>query len=157
MQGLTLRRFAATDAPAAAQLFFDAIREGSVDFYTEAQRKAWASHVPETARWRDRLARQFTVLAEAASDIVGYMTLDRDGYIDLAFVAPRHLGRGVADALYAAIETRARNTGVTQLTTEASHQARRFFKRNGWDEVREQTIMRNGVALTNFKMSKRLG
>ncbi|MCC0066188.1 MAG: GNAT family N-acetyltransferase [Rhodovulum sp.] len=88
---------------------------------------------------------------------MGFMTLDDDGYIDLAFVAPAHQRRGIGGRLYARIETLAREAGIERLHSQASYLVRGLFERRGWTVIREQQIERAGVTLTNFAMEKRLG
>ena len=100
MENLNIRKFTDDDVNATAQLFFDAIRLGTTDYYDERQRKAWAEKVPETDEWGKRLQSQHSLVAELNTTLVGFMTLDADGHIDLAFVAPNLIGKGVAKALY---------------------------------------------------------
>jgi putative acetyltransferase len=96
-------------------------------------------------------------VAERDGVPVGFMSLDlARGYLDLAFVLPQVMGQGVADALYAVLEARARAEGLARLTTEASALARPFFARNGWALIREQQVERRGVALHNAVMEKTL-
>lgn len=96
------------------------------------------------------------MVAREAGQPVGFMTLDSDGYIDLAFVAPAHQRRGIGGRLYARIETLARDAGMWRLHSQASYLVRGLFEQQGWTVVREQRVERSGVALTNFVMEKRL-
>jgi len=93
-------------------------------------------------------------MAEHDGMPLGFMTIDREGYIDLAFVRSDVAGSGVGWRLYDAIEERARLYGVTRLTTEASEKARRFFERQGWTIDEEQVVLKRNVPLINFRMSK---
>ena len=52
--------------------------------------------------------------------MVGFMTLDTDGYIELAFVRSDLSGRGIGQSLYKLIEARVVADGIERLTTEAS-------------------------------------
>ncbi|MEE8296943.1 MAG: GNAT family N-acetyltransferase, partial [Hyphomicrobium sp.] len=88
--------------------------------------------------------------------IIGFMTLQADGYIDFAYVAPDHIGQGIAKQLYDRTTAEAREIGVQRLYSEASYPARRFFERRGWSVVKEQTITRRDVSMTNFLMEKYL-
>lgn len=156
MQQVSVRRFREDDTAATAQLYFDAVHRGARDHYDEAQRKAWAPQVPEAEAWRERLTCQTTLVAERDAKVVGFMTLQPDGYIDLAFVAPETMGRGVARQLYEAVLAEAARMGVRRLHTQASYLARRFFERQGWTVAREQNLSRDGVSVTNFVMEKHL-
>jgi putative acetyltransferase len=157
VSGLTIRSYAVADAPALALIFHRAVTVGAARQYSEAQRTAWSPAPPDSTAWEERLARQQTVVAERDGVPVGFMSLDlARGYLDLAFVLPQVMGQGVADALYAVLEARARAEGLARLTTEASALARPFFARNGWALIREQQVERRGVALHNAVMEKTL-
>ncbi len=156
MPSLKVRKFEAADAGATAQIYFDAVRFGAAGHYDERQRKAWTEKVPDTRQWLTRLNSQHTFVAEVNSEPVGFMTVDDAGHIDLAFVAPDQMGTGVADALYAAVEAQALQTGAGRLDTAASHLARSFFARHGWSVVKQQSVTIGEVELTNFIMEKNL-
>lgn len=151
-----VRLFEPGDAKALARVYYEAVHLGTADHYDAAQRRAWAEKVPETGAWRVRLQSQTTFVAETGSRLVGFMTIDAGGHIDLAFVAPDIIGKGIAKALYDRVETEALRLGLERLDTAASHLARPFFERQGWDVVREQSVTRGEVSLTNFVMEKHL-
>jgi putative acetyltransferase len=94
------------------------------------------------------------VVAVEGDDRLGFMNIDDRGYLDLAFVVPEQMGRGVSDMLYAVLESRARARGIGKLTSQASLLAEPFFLRHGWQVVRRQDIEINGVVLRNAWMEK---
>lgn len=154
MTDFSIRPFDDADAAAAARIFYEAVHQGAAGHYDERQRNAWAKQVPETEPWRRRLRSQHTYVAEADSELIGYMTLDDLGQIDLAFVSPAWIGKGVARALYERVERHAIELGLERLTTEASHMARKHFERQGWSVVKRQTVERHRVSMVNFVMQK---
>ena len=156
MPVIKVRQFVEADAETTAQIYFDAVRSGATRYYDERQRTAWADSVPEADKWLARLSSQDTFVAETDSRPAGFMTLNDTGHIDLAFVAPEQMGKGVADALYGAVEARARELGIGRLDTAASYLARSFFERHDWSIVKQQTVTMGDVELTNFVMEKRL-
>ena len=87
----TIRPFRDDDAAAAARVFFDAVHHAPGNRYDAAQLRAWTAAPPDTRTWRQRLASQTCFVAERQGAVIGFMTIDRDGYIDLAFVAPHAL------------------------------------------------------------------
>ena len=96
-------------------------------------------------------------MAEANGLPIGFMTMNPEGFIDLAFVSPSALGKGVGWKLYKVVEEKILNLGALVLSTEASMAARLFFERQGWYVIEEQTIVKyGGVSLTNLKMQKTL-
>ena len=156
MDDIIIRPFVSEQAAALAELFYDSVHQATAEYYNAAQRQAWAAEVPETARWQERLKAQHTFVATCNDSLAGFMTLRDVGYIDLAFVAPEFIGKGIGKRLYDRIEDEARLLGVQKLHSEASHLARRFFKRQGWIVTKEQNIQRGDILLTNFVMEKLL-
>lgn len=147
-----VRRYQHADASACAVLFYRAVHEGAAGAYTEAERAAWVQDVPETAFWDKRLSNDTCFVAEREGAVVGFMTLEGDGFIGLAYVAPEEMGRGTAAALYAALLNEATVKRLKSLTTEASYLAKPFFEKFDWQVILPQKIERNGVAIANFKM-----
>lgn len=80
------------------------------------------------------------------------MTLRDDGVLDLAFVDPAFVGRGIGSLLLRKIVEIAKARDLEQLHTDASLIAYPLFRRHGWTAVRRQTIRRRGVKLTNVRM-----
>jgi putative acetyltransferase len=157
MDMLTIRRLTADDGVAAAEIFFDAAHNGTADHYTLEQRQAWAGTAPNPAPWSERLLHLDGFVAELDGVPVGFISIEPDtGYVDHAFVRPRAAGRGIGWKLYQAVEELAKGLGLDHLTTAASKKARPFFERQGWRVDQEQTVVVRDVALTNFRMSKRL-
>jgi putative acetyltransferase len=156
MQALSIRPYEKTDAKAAAALFYASVHQGAQGHYSPAQRQAWAAHVPTTSNWHRRLAAQITYMAVQGNTLAGFMTLAPDGYIDLAFVAPDLIGKGVGKRLYDVIEATATDMRLPRLHTQASHMARVFFARQGWVVLAEQSVLRNNAELPNFIMEKSL-
>lgn len=146
------------DGPAAARLFYEAVHRGTGDRYSDRERHAWAPcpDRPEP-EWEARLLSGLCLVADhGRGRLAGFMTLGHDGHLDFAYVAPDHAGTGLSDTLYTRLETEARQRGLNILTTEASHLARSFLHRHGWTTEARQSVIRNGVALTNFRMQKML-
>ncbi|MDJ0628620.1 MAG: GNAT family N-acetyltransferase [Rhodobacter sp.] len=152
MKDLAIRPYRPADAAALAEIFYRAVREGARSRYSDEQRRAWAPEQPDPQTWARRLEGLITVVAVAGGRPVGFMSLRPDGYLDLAFVLPKAMGRGVADALYQDLVAEARQRGIVTLTTEASHLARPFFLRQGWRLVSANTVARGDVKLMNFLM-----
>ena len=152
--GVSIRPFREADAEAAARIFHAAVHEGAAALYSEEQRVAWAPAVPDARAWAERLGSARSVVAERNGKVLGFMSLTPEGLIDLAFVAPEAMGAGIGRRLYEAIERTARNEAMERLFTDASLVARPFFARQGFALVRQQTVTRRGVSLTNFRMEK---
>ena len=133
---MILRPARPEDAAALALIFHRAVQEGAAGHYSQAQRDRWSPACPTAADWTRRLRGLTTFVAEIDSAPQSFLSMrDRDGLIDLLFVAPEHLGRGLAHALYSEALAHARALGLPRLHAEASAQSRAFFARHGWVET----------------------
>ena len=157
-EAFTIRAYRPTDAEQIAALFRDTVRIVNLGDYTEAQVKAWAPEEVGADRWAAILgaARRATFVAVAGELVVGFADVELDGHLDHLFVHHRHQRQGVASALHDAVEAAARRSGAARLYTEASITARPFFLRQGYVEVRPQTVTVRDVAFINFVMEKSL-
>ncbi|SMX33968.1 GNAT family N-acetyltransferase [Actibacterium lipolyticum] len=152
----TIRKGKPGDGPAAYALFYQAVHKGAAAFYEPKERAAWAPPCP-APDWEARLLSGHCIIGEDDSaDMIGFMTLGKDGYLDFAYVAPAWMGKGVATAIYDEIERIARRENMAILSTEASYLAQRFLTRNGWQTDARQNVIRSSTTITNFRMSKAL-
>ncbi|MCA0045234.1 GNAT family N-acetyltransferase [Celeribacter litoreus] len=154
---MKLRPLTRKDSAACHRVFLHAVHEGAKAHYSSEQRAAWA---PKTARphedWPEMITHGFAIGATRWGRIRGFFAMGTDGFIDLAYVHPSEMGKGTAGKLYDACENEARRLGLSHMETEASHLARRFFEKRGWSVTAQQTVIRNAVAIENFRMEKQL-
>jgi len=149
-----IRPYDPADRAVKARVFYRAVREGTVGAYTEAERAAWAPSPEPDYDTPDRQANQWTYVAVSdAGEIVGFMSMDPDGYFDMAFVLPEVMGSRVAPDLYAAVMARARAEGVARATVRASILARRFFLKQGWCEDACDMLEADGEVYETYLMS----
>lgn len=121
-----LRPYRDEDEDAAVALWQRTWQEAysSIDF---AARLAWWQ-----GRWRNELVPHAAIIvAEAAGHMVGFVTIDKDGYLDQLVVAPEHWGSQAATLLVGEVKRRAPN-GVTLHVNRDNARAIRFYERNGF-------------------------
>lgn len=156
LSDLILRPYRGSDRRAGFDVFYDAVHQGAARAYTPEQRAVWApddAFLPETP---DKMLDMVAFVAEnpdGSGRLEGFFAMERNGHLDRAFVRPGWMGRGLAQALYDLLLEWAREAGLTQLTTEASHLARPFFEKNAWQLEAPETILRDGVEIERFRMS----
>lgn len=151
-----IRPYRASDVEAVARLFTDSVHRLAAPHYDARQRAAWAPASPDIESWRARLAVQQTLVAEIDANLVGFISYESNGHIDLLYTAPVHSRRGVASALYSSAEADLISSGVAELFTEASLVARPFFERCGFHVVEQQHVERRGATCVRYEMRKAL-
>jgi len=152
----TVRDYEAGDAEPICRLFYETVRAVNLRDYSPEQVRAWAPEVPDPDAWHGRMSGRHTLVAEDGDGISGFAELERDGHLDMLYCRRDAVGRGVGSALYGAVEERARVLGAKKISTEASITARPFFERHGFRVLRQNTVSRGSVGLTNFSMEKTL-
>ena len=135
------------------QVMFDAIRGGR-SAYTAEQCKAWVPEVRRGADWSKRLSAQSIFVAEVDDEIVGFLSLAESGYVDLAFIRPKHQGTGLFRLLYERLEQTARERGEKRLWVHASLMAQPAFTAMGFEIVREEFVEIRGETFRRFEMEK---
>lgn len=153
---MTLRNGKLEDLAELQQLFVDTIKTICRNDYNTEQIKVWTSGIENTERWEKIFKTQYVLVAERENKIVGFATLENGNYIDLFYTHKDFQRRGIAQKLYEKIEAEARRQRQTKLTSDVSKTAKVFFLHIGFEEIKEQQIIRKSVELINFKMIKEL-
>jgi putative acetyltransferase len=151
-----LRPYLAEDTPVLAAIFAASIEELTGDDYSAAQQQAWASSAEDEEGFGKRLASELTLVATLQSSPVGFASLKGTDHIDMLYVHPGAVGRGVASILCDALEKLAGGRGATSLTVDASDNAAEFFVKRGYEAKQRNTVSVNGEWLANTTMQKTL-
>jgi putative acetyltransferase len=110
-----------------------------IDF---AARVAWWRE-----RWRNELVPNAKIIvAEQASMLIGFVTIDGSGYLDQLVVSPDHWGSELANALVEEAK-RLSPAGVTLLVNKDNARAIRFYERNGFVHAGEDVNPTSGRAV----------
>lgn len=151
-----IRLYDHSDRAACALVFFHAVREGAAAHYSKDHRKAWAPSETPDLQKPDKLLEQYCWVAEFKDKVIGFMSLTTGGYLDMAFVLPAYKGRGVANALYSELVSKAKSRKMKKLTVHASHHARPFFTKHGWQVENTEDHAAKGLVFQRFHMSVKL-
>lgn len=142
------------DAAAVRGVIERAIRVSAAGVYPADAVEAWASG-RTVAAVRRMIEGTDGFVAVANEAIVGWANLAGDE-VDQLYVDPDAGGRGVARGLYEAVEHRARDNGVGDLTAVASLRAEPAFRRFGFREVARDERTFLGQTFSVVCMTKRL-
>ncbi len=151
---MRVRPYAAADLETLIALFRASVRTVARRDYTFEQVLAWSPDEIDGNNWLLRLGASSTWLAAEGTRVTGFISMEPEGHLDMLYVHPDFLRRGVASALLRRAERSACSQGVVTLSTEASITARPFFERHGFRLIAPQTVMRHGEELRNFRMAR---
>lgn len=155
MNDIELRRYKPEDMPEIAQLFYDTINTVNLKDYTEEQVKAWSSGYKKLLQINDYFEKIYTIVAVQDDKIIGFGNMDETGYLDFMYVHKDYQGIGVATAINDELERYITAQGIKEFTVHASITSRPFFEKKGYKVEKEQQVVVDGVALTNYAMRKK--
>ncbi|MDB5503640.1 MAG: GCN5-related N-acetyltransferase [Tardiphaga sp.] len=127
-----LRRYTDADEDASIALWLETWRQAypSIDF--DARVDWWRN------RWRSELVPVADiVVAEQDGALVGFVTMDRTGYLDQLVVSPAQWGSSVSRELVDEAK-RLSPDGVTLKVNADNFRAIRFYERNGFVRTGEE-------------------
>ncbi len=155
---LVVRDATVADIPEMQKLYRDTVLAVNRKDYSQEEVEDWASCGEDAAHLRALLAEhRYMVAVNDQNGIVGFTSINDDGYIHVMFVHKDCQRQGVASLLYQVIERYALEKGIERLTSEISITARPFFEKQGFVVDEEQKRKANQLCLTNYKMSKLMG
>jgi putative acetyltransferase len=152
-------KFEEFDTEEIVSMFFDTVHSVNSRDYSQEEIHAWAPVNEKELRvktWKYSLNKNITYVAKVNGKVVGFSDLTHDGHIDRLFVHKDFQGQGIATALVDRLEAKAKYLNILELDTDASITAKPFFEQRGYKVICSQTVVRKGVQLTNYKMTKKL-
>lgn len=149
------RQYTPEDTQALAEIYFNTIHKINSQHYTKEQLDVWAPKKSlEGDGWAKKFARTQPIVAVADNKIVGFAEFEPNGHIDCFYCHHEWIGKGVGSTLMHHIHKEAREKKIASIFAEVSMTAKPFFESQGFHTICEQTIVRNGVELINYKMEK---
>lgn len=150
-----LRKPTEEDIPDLQILFRETVLHVNARDYTREEVEDWASCGESAEHMKDLLARNDYVAAlNERDEIIGFSSMNAEGYLHSLFVHKDYQQVGVGSLLLSAVEKRAWEYGVSEITSEVSLTARPFFEKRGYEVVKVQKRRANQLELPNFLMCK---
>ena len=148
---MQLREYRPSDCEQLAELFYQTVHSVNSKDYTKEQLNVWATGKVDLGEWNCSFLKHKTLVAVANGKIVGFGDMDDTGYLDRLYVHKDYQRKGVASAICDALESSSKGKAFI---THASITAKPFFQYRGYHVVKEQKVIRQGIALTNYVMEK---
>lgn len=136
-------------------LFSSTVLNVNIKDYTKEEVEDWASCGDDIEHWKELLSSYQYVGAFNEQDcLIGFSSMNKNGYLHSMFVHKDWQGKGVATQLLFEVEKIAKQHKVKEITSEVSKTARLFFEHKGYVVECEQKQQANRLKLTNYKMKK---
>ena len=145
-----LRRYKNEDLKELITLFKETVHTVNAKDYSPEEIKAWTFSKTDFSEWEQSLSEHYSFVAVENGVIVGFGDISPEGYLDRLFVHKNFQNRGIGTALCNQLEKQVNGA----IVTHASITAKNFFEKRGYQTIKEQKVMRNGVYLRNYVMQK---
>ncbi|WP_137790697.1 GNAT family N-acetyltransferase [Bacillus sp. E(2018)] len=156
---MKIAKYKETDTEEIIKLFYETVHTVNAKDYSSLELDAWVSvHELQSKvkSWKESLLNNITFVARNHDGIVGFCDLTYSGHLNRLYVHKDYQRQGIASALVNMIESEARKLNVLSIDTDASITAKVFFEQRGYQVVSPQHVVRKGVSLLNYKMTKKL-
>lgn len=145
-----LRRYKNEDLKELITLFKETVHTVNAKDYSPEEIKTWTFSKTDFSEWEQSLSKHYSFVAVENGVIVGFGDISPEGYLDRLFVHKNFQNRGIGTALCNQLEKQVNGP----IVTHASITAKNFFEKRGYQTIKEQKVMRNGVYLRNYVMQK---
>lgn len=150
-----LRKLSEEDIPVLQVLFRETVLHVNARDYTREEVEDWASCGESAEHMKDLLAHNdYVAVLNERDEIIGFSSMNAEGYLHSLFAHKDYQRVGVGSLLLSAVEKRAQEYEVAEITSEVSLTARPFFEKRGYEVVKIQKRRANRLELTNFVMRK---
>lgn len=148
------RSYKSADPEAILSLFHNTVHAINIKDYSQEQIDVWAQSIASKDKWAESLLKNFTYVVECEDKVVGFGDMTQDGSLEHLYVDKDLQGHGVASLILKAIEQKAHELGLAEITTESSITARPFFEKRGFIVIKEQQKITRGMSFITYIMKK---
>ena len=136
------------------ELIYGSVHVLCKDDYTDEQLEAWAPANFDKIKFQKALSDCYNTVMIERNEIVGFLSMEKDGYLNRLYTHKSHIGKGIASALLEDAEHWARENGIARMCLDSSKTAEGFYLKMGFSENGISVMERNGVVFKNKTMHK---
>ncbi len=151
---MKIRRMRPGEGKRLAELLYSSVHRLCADVYTPEELEAWAPKKMDTAKLTYSLMRNVTWVMEDGGRPVGFVCIERDGYVNRLFTHPDYTGRGVATELMDTAAAWAKKHGINRIFLASSRVGYGFYMKYGFRVCGVDRVERRGVTFENRVMEK---
>ncbi len=150
-----IREATADDLDQILDLFEGTILYINSKDYSPKQIAVWKD-AKDKSVWLQKIETQSFFVAHLDDKIIGFSSVDAEGYLDFMYVHKDHQGKGIARLLLKTVEQAARSAKIHRIWCSVSITAQPFFAKHGFIHYEDEHKMLSGVHFKNALMEKSL-
>ena len=151
---LTLRYMRFGEGKKLAALLHKSVHTLCREAYSPEELEAWAPEKMDMVKFSASLRKSVNWVAEEDGRPVGFICVERDGYVNRLYTHPDYTNRGVATALLETAITWAKKKKLKRIFLSASKIGYGFYVKKGFHVCGIERIERRGTVFENKVMEK---
>lgn len=151
-----IRSMYPTEIKKLAELLYSSVHTLCTKDYNAAELDAWAPKNMDMKKFSSSLFRSHNWVMVHNREIVGFVNVEKDGYVNRLFTHPDYVRKGIGSALLKTAENWAKKRGLRRMRLAASKTGYEFYKKMGYNIVDVEIVERKGVRFENKVMEKML-
>ncbi|GAA4112859.1 GNAT family N-acetyltransferase [Aquimarina addita] len=144
------------DLPLMQRLFYQTVTMYGAKLFTKDEVKMYSKLAINTKYWEQKFLYDLVYNAKLNGEVIGSFSLTKEGFIEYIFVHQNYQGKGIANSLYKALENAAKESGLVRLTTRVNSSTGTFFKKNGFEVVKEIKKVAGGEEVVHIVGTKEI-
>ena len=152
---MNLRQITNKDQLNLKKVYFDSILSINQNFYTQEQKRAWASQAWDNKNFNISINKGKGWLIFEKEKIIAFATRYPTSRISLFYCIGDSQRKGYGTKLLLKLESDAKREGLTSLSTEASLISYKLFLRLNWQIIRKEKIIIKNIIFERYKMIKK--
>jgi len=149
-----IRRLLDDEYEDVVRLIIDTVHAVCKNDYTKEELDAWAPENTNVRKFKNNLFHCLNLVAFEKGKLVGFISMERNGYINRLYTHKDYLHRGIATALYERAEQWAKEKGICEISLDSSKTAKGFYLKLGFKESGISVINHENVVFRNTVMKK---
>jgi len=149
---MKLRQYQDSDDGEVGKIFYETVYTVNAKDYTQKQLNAW---IPQDTNYlelaKSRILQRDAIVAVDDKKIIGFGSININGYLGWLFVQKDNIGKGVGTAICNELEGRCQNNLIL---TDASISAKPFFEKRGYIVIKERKARQNSIMMQTYYMAK---
>lgn len=153
---MIIREMYISECSAVAELIYQTVHTVCTAEYTRPELDAWAPENIDVRKFCKVLLKSRSFVAVESGAIIGFASINTDGYLNRLYVHSNFLKRGIGTALLKHCENCAASCGAAAVTLDSSKTAEGFYRKMGYVQSGVSVMERNGIYFRNSIMKKEL-
>lgn len=151
---MLIRKMNLNEIHKVIELMHDTVHAVCINDYSPEELAAWIPSKMDAVRFRNALLPCINYVATDGERIIGFISMEKTGYINRLFTAKDMLGRGVGSALLKEAEAYARQHKTGCLSLDSSITAEGFYLSRGFKKSGISTMRRGEIIFRCTVMKK---